>query len=291
MIENFLNSVKYPRRRNLINQNRRKLSYKICIHIITMTNLIPPVMRISMQRKSLNSTGCILYITIVVIIPKAMIIIGSLNVGECPAEPFIPINLVVFGSIQILTNFLSILNRLDYTVTGKVLRCTFTEEKAQLPWYRRVHIPLLVAFLFVWGFAGGFYIGRLGEANSTDRSSSRYCSYSLQMFVFWVIKPVSATMFCLCFLYVIVLTCKAIWQKCHLALTKVISYRLFSVYLFAQGIQSRVLNQGFGYLHPRVHSVLEFSDRLEGKIENGPALNPLEILDAILQYKRIENDK
>lgn len=53
-----------------------------------------------------------------------------------------------------LINFLLVLNRLQVTVTGKNLRITLTKEKAPLPWYRRVQIPLLLAFLIVWGFTG-----------------------------------------------------------------------------------------------------------------------------------------
>ncbi|RXG57322.1 hypothetical protein Avbf_10279 [Armadillidium vulgare] len=108
-----------------------------------------------------------------------MIIIGSLNMGECPAEPFIPIFLVVYGSVQMLINFLLVLNRLQVTVTGKNLRITLTKEKAPLPWYRRVQIPLLLAFLIVAFILLSYtnQITRIVQAHDTAATLCK-CLYS-----------------------------------------------------------------------------------------------------------------
>ncbi|RXG61158.1 hypothetical protein Avbf_02167 [Armadillidium vulgare] len=133
-----------------------------------------------------GTAGCTLMISVTVIIPILMIIIGSLKMDECPAERFVPIYLVVGGSFGVLKNLLNFNSRFHLALTE--------EEEAHLPWHKRLHFQsLLNFFLTGWFITGCVWVYRIYEPNYTDRSSSRYCNYTLYMFAFWLVTSVFLT--------------------------------------------------------------------------------------------------
>nr|XP_053654296.1 transmembrane protein 272-like [Cherax quadricarinatus] len=131
--------------------------------------------------------GCTVMISVTIVIPVFMIIVGSLKMDECPAEPYIPIYLVVGGTFGVLKNLLGFQGR---------LRRPLAEEEggdssdASTPWHRRLKFTGSINFfLSVWFILGCVWVYRIYEPSYTP-SDRLYCDYSLYQFAFWLVTSV-----------------------------------------------------------------------------------------------------
>ena len=60
----------------------------------------------------LGTIGCTVACSITVVIPVCMIIIGSVYFNECPAEPYIPVFLIVGGALSVFKYLIGVTTRI-----------------------------------------------------------------------------------------------------------------------------------------------------------------------------------
>jgi len=60
----------------------------------------------------LGTIGCTIACSVTVVIPICMIVIGSIHFNDCPAEPYIPLFLIVGGSFSVLKYLIGVITRI-----------------------------------------------------------------------------------------------------------------------------------------------------------------------------------
>ncbi|XP_077984092.1 transmembrane protein 272-like [Glandiceps talaboti] len=127
--------------------------------------------------------GCFIVTGILMAIPIAMIVMGAMNKDDCPAEPYIPIYLIVAGACSLAVCVLSMCgclrNRGDKDegegdggcgIAGCCTGC---------------FSGLISLFLTAWFIAGNVWIYRTHEP-SYDSETENYCDKTLYLFSFWL---------------------------------------------------------------------------------------------------------
>ncbi|XP_070552908.1 transmembrane protein 272-like isoform X2 [Ptychodera flava] len=130
-------------------------------------------------------------VSIVVGLPFVLITVGSLYVNRCPAEPYIPIYLVVFGAVLLVTIVLVIV----YSVLSKRERAKgdivahkgapTNEGNCPINCLMCV-IMLMVSFLVTWQFAAYVWVFRIHEPNFTEPDSPDFCFQPIYYLAFWM---------------------------------------------------------------------------------------------------------
>ncbi|BFZ06602.1 hypothetical protein BsWGS_09641 [Bradybaena similaris] len=122
-----------------------------------------------------TSTCFTFLLTMLMFIPISKIIIGAIFFDECPAEPFIPIYLVVGGTVACIRDIINM-----------CVRATLTDEK-----YYKYDVPItLLAFIYTmaefgWFVYGSVYVFLLVDKFQwKDKSAKDYCSYMLYLYAF-----------------------------------------------------------------------------------------------------------
>ncbi|XP_063059418.1 transmembrane protein 272-like [Engraulis encrasicolus] len=114
---------------------------------------------------------------IVIAIPIAEVVIGSLYLKSCPVQKFIPIYLVVMGAFTLSLTLLSCLpctqEPEDGSQTALSSVCTAWNSIVSL-------------FLFCWFIAGNVWIYSKYQPNYVNPDASDYCHKTLYLFAFWV---------------------------------------------------------------------------------------------------------
>jgi hypothetical protein len=72
--------------------------FKFIQGIYTKLNKLYLIVEIFYVNDFFSSVGCLACIGLAVVIPMAMVVIGSLYFSDCPVEPKIPLYLVVGGN-------------------------------------------------------------------------------------------------------------------------------------------------------------------------------------------------
>ncbi|XP_070554345.1 transmembrane protein 272-like isoform X2 [Ptychodera flava] len=126
----------------------------------------------------LGTLGCTIGIGIIMAIPIAMIVMGSLYLHDCPIEPYIPIYLIVGGCFGVLKNLVSLGQRVKrHNEEGGEQEDNVKSDPFN---------SLLNCFLLAWFIAGNVWIYRSYEPDYEDKSSDSYCSEPLYKFAFWL---------------------------------------------------------------------------------------------------------
>lgn len=60
----------------------------------------------------LGTIGCTIACSVTVVIPICMIVIGSIHFNDCPAEPYIPLFLIVGGAFSVLKYLIGVITRI-----------------------------------------------------------------------------------------------------------------------------------------------------------------------------------
>uniref|UniRef100_A0A3P9D3Q6 Uncharacterized protein n=1 Tax=Maylandia zebra TaxID=106582 RepID=A0A3P9D3Q6_9CICH len=108
--------------------------------------------------------GCFQVILFVMHI--AQLIMGALNLHDCPREPFIPIYLLVVGVVTLLFS---------------ILQCC---RNCRSAWSCLVSL-----FVFCWFIAGNVWIYSVYEPNYNKTASPHmYCDKTLYLFAFWTMN-------------------------------------------------------------------------------------------------------
>jgi len=127
----------------------------------------------------LGTIGCTIACSITIVIPVAMIVIGSVYFHECPAEPYIPIFLIVGGSFSVFKYLIGVLTRVRRAETGN----------EQDPQPTHPVQSLITFFLCGWFITGCVWVYRIYWPNTYPSSSSDldYCNSVVYIFSFWLI--------------------------------------------------------------------------------------------------------
>lgn len=127
------------------------------------------------------------------IINIAMIAIGSVYLGQCPAQKYIPIYLIVGGVFGIVNNILEFVERWRYK-----------DSDEEGP---RYHLKAISLFMFAWFIAGCVWVYKIYPPDYENENSDKYCHKTLYLFTFWmfnisfIILGICLLMICCCFVW------------------------------------------------------------------------------------------
>jgi len=133
----------------------------------------------------LGTIGCTIACSITIVIPVCMIVIGSVYLYDCPAEPCIPIFLIVGGSFSVLKYLIG--------VTTRVRRSD--QENNQDPPRPHPAQYVINCFLCAWFITGCVWVYRiyqpifdpLKKTNEDGSLNEQYCNKTVYTFAFWLI--------------------------------------------------------------------------------------------------------
>ncbi|XP_067663619.1 transmembrane protein 272-like [Haliotis asinina] len=127
-----------------------------------------------------GTIGCTILIGLFMAIPVAMIVMGSIHLDNCPAERYIPIYLIVAGSVWSLQSIISLGKR---CCSQKSEETEGEEEKKKTNPFEAI----LNTFMFSWFIAGNVWVYRTYGHFDSDPASGNYCDHTLYWFAFWLI--------------------------------------------------------------------------------------------------------
>merc|ERR1719342_823680 len=125
----------------------------------------------------LGTIGCTIACSITVVIPFCMIVIGSVYFHDCPAEPYIPIFLIVGGSFSAFKYFIGVLSRVRRAETGS----------DQDPQPTHPVQSLITFFLCGWFITGCVWVYRIYWPETHNQGVENYCNPAVYLFAFWLI--------------------------------------------------------------------------------------------------------
>ncbi|XP_074651057.1 transmembrane protein 272-like isoform X2 [Tubulanus polymorphus] len=124
-----------------------------------------------------GTLGCTIMVALVLAIPIAMIVIGSIYLHDCTIEPYIPIYLIVGGVFGVIKNLSTTAQRISNH------RKKNDDENAK----SNPFDGLISCFLLAWFIAGNVWIYRVHRTFSPDPASGNlYCHPTLYWFAFWI---------------------------------------------------------------------------------------------------------
>ncbi|XP_022326488.2 transmembrane protein 272-like isoform X2 [Crassostrea virginica] len=125
------------------------------------------------------SVGCTICLVMILAIPVASIVIGSLYLNKCTLERMIPIYLVVSGAVGIVYNVFGILRKM-----GKS-RNEEGESEDRPGVFTSICNCVFGCFLFAWFIAGNVWIYSNYDHWSRDPMNAYYCHPTCYLFAFW----------------------------------------------------------------------------------------------------------
>lgn len=127
----------------------------------------------------LGTIGCTIACSITVVIPVCMIVLGSVYFHDCPAEPYIPIFLIVGGSFSVFKYLIGVLSRVKRAETGS----------DQDPQPTHPVQSLITFFLCGWFITGCVWVYRIywPETSIQMSGTEHYCNPVVYIFAFWLI--------------------------------------------------------------------------------------------------------
>ncbi|XP_075251027.1 uncharacterized protein LOC142343190 [Convolutriloba macropyga] len=129
----------------------------------------------------MNTIGYTVMLTLMYLVPIAMITVGSLRVNDCPAESQIPIFLIVAGLVLVLKNTLSLVQQVK----------RYRQDNAEEQTKKHPGEGIIDAFLLIWFIAGNIWVYReYNDVNYDDPLSKNYCDKLVYLFAFWSITTV-----------------------------------------------------------------------------------------------------
>ncbi|XP_077976385.1 transmembrane protein 272-like isoform X1 [Styela clava] len=131
-----------------------------------------------------STIGFTIFIAIMLCIPVSMIVIGAINLNNCPLERFIPIWLIVAGSVSAFMQLGSIFKKIKAKCDG----IDDPEEEAQSSSVLNGFNGLIGCFNIAWFFAGNVWVYRAYSSKNTGNPVlENYCDPVTYYFAFWII--------------------------------------------------------------------------------------------------------
>ena len=137
--------------------------------------------------------------SITIVIPFCMIVIGSVYFHDCPAEPNIPIFLIVGGSFSALIFFIGVLRRVKRAETGS----------DQEPQPTHPVQSLITFFLCGWFITGCVWVYRIYWPDTQNPNMENFCNPVVYLFAFWLITiaNIFLGLFTSCFVSILIYIC------------------------------------------------------------------------------------
>ncbi|XP_040564009.1 uncharacterized protein [Lepeophtheirus salmonis] len=126
----------------------------------------------------MGTIGCTIVCSVTVILPICMIVIGSMYLHQCPAEPYIPLFLVVGGSFSVFKYLIGVMARVWCQDTDNYCR-----KKAR-------HAQSLISFFLCGWFIGGcIWVYTIYWPNFEPQfeGDTEYCHQAVYVFTYWII--------------------------------------------------------------------------------------------------------
>ncbi|XP_022335581.1 transmembrane protein 272-like [Crassostrea virginica] len=133
------------------------------------------------------SVGCTAFLGVVMAIPIASIVIGAQYLDDCPLEKYIPIYLVVSGSVGLFYNIFGIIKSACCKKSSEQMQ---GEEEGPAAKLGTCMSSLLSCFMSAWFIAGNVWVYSNYDDISTNAASANYCHPTAYYFAFWVITSV-----------------------------------------------------------------------------------------------------
>ncbi|XP_071127421.1 transmembrane protein 272-like [Mytilus edulis] len=147
-----------------------------------------------------GTLGCTVCLGLLLALPIAMIVIGSMYIHDCPAERYIPIYLIVAGSVGIIANLMGL---------GKKAKNRNEPEEEQQENVKGNPLDYIInCFLLAWFIAGNVWVYRTHGHFSTVPTHTDFCHPTVYWFAFWVITSTYILIGVIC-LFVCVIGCFA----------------------------------------------------------------------------------
>ncbi|CAK8683703.1 transmembrane protein 272-like [Clavelina lepadiformis] len=138
-----------------------------------------------------NTIGFTILIAVLLAVPIAMIVVGALNLHRCPIERFIPIWLIVGGSVGAFMQLMSIIKRIKS-------KCEGTESEEEDGKAYSGCSGLLGCFNIAWFLAGNVWVYRIYHPNTNPADDDSWCDATTYYLAFWVITSVYIAILFMC---------------------------------------------------------------------------------------------
>ncbi|XP_071088316.1 transmembrane protein 272-like [Haliotis cracherodii] len=111
------------------------------------------------------------------VLPFAMVAMGTIHMDNCPAEKYIPIYLIVGGSFSIAVIAVRLLVKMF---------CSDGDNNSLFDLITIIINIVIALFMFAWFIAGSVWIYSLhNKYNPTDKTAANYCDKTFYLFAFW----------------------------------------------------------------------------------------------------------
>lgn len=141
----------------------------------------------------LNSIGFTIMVAIMMLLPVTTIVIGVLNLENCPAQRFIPIWLVVAGSVSALMQLVTVFIKIKAKCSG------VEEEEVKQNRAYTCFNSLTGCFNLAWFIAGNVWVyGMYPPDNTSDATGDDYCDHTAYYFAFALITLVYVILALVC---------------------------------------------------------------------------------------------
>ena len=147
-----------------------------------------------------GTLGCTVCLGLLLVLPIAMIVIGTIYVHDCPAERFIPIYLIVAGSVGIVANLMGLCKKAKNR----------NEQEEEDEKVKGNPLDYFInCFLLAWFIAGNVWVYRTASNWSSDPTAGNYCHPTVFYFAFWVITSTYIIVGVVCLLVCVIGCCAA----------------------------------------------------------------------------------
>lgn len=128
----------------------------------------------------LSTIGFIIFAGILLAVPIAMIVVGALNLDDCPVEHYIPIWLIVSGCV---VAFLQIV----YIIKASIDIHLFKDKSSPVSKLYSLFNTLLILFSLGWFIAGNVWVFSHYPPNVDEPSNAEFCEAGVYYFSFALI--------------------------------------------------------------------------------------------------------
>jgi len=125
------------------------------------------------------SVGLLVMVGITVVVPFCMLTIGSYYVKCCPAEPYIPVYLIVGGIFGLFKQFLTLKLRSQRSRQDD-MEVSDSSFAASLQ-------SLINSFLLCWFITGCYWVYSAYDSDFDNPKAANYCNIVLYTFAFWLL--------------------------------------------------------------------------------------------------------
>lgn len=126
-----------------------------------------------------GSVGCIICIGLMMALPISMIVMGAMYLDDCRVERFIPIYLVVGGTVSLFVNLAGLVESI----------CQHKDpdrERSTLSKIWNTCEGFIGCFMLAWFIAGNVWIYSTFSKFTTTPGEDTYCDPTLYWYAFWI---------------------------------------------------------------------------------------------------------